>query len=50
VAVDDKGLEELRPLVLAARRDAREPATPDAQEGSGEPRRGAPVGRGEVHR
>jgi len=46
VAVDEKGLDELRPMVLAARRDAREPATP---EGSGEPRRGAPAGR-EAHR
>jgi trk system potassium uptake protein TrkA len=48
LAVDDKGLEELRPMVLAARRGAREPAPP--AEGSGEPQRGAPVGRGEVHR
>jgi len=46
LAVDDKGLEELRPMVLAARRPARAPATPP--EGSGEPQRGAPVGRGET--
>jgi Trk K+ transport system NAD-binding subunit len=45
LAVDEKGLEELRPMVLAARRPARAPATP---EGSGEPQRGAPVGRGET--
>jgi trk system potassium uptake protein TrkA len=48
LAVDDKGLEELRPMVLAARRPARAPATPP--EGSGEPQRGAPVGRGETRR
>jgi trk system potassium uptake protein TrkA len=30
LAVDDKGLEELRPMVLAARRPARAPAPPDA--------------------
>jgi trk system potassium uptake protein len=30
LAVDDKGLEELRPMVLAARRPARAPASPDA--------------------
>jgi hypothetical protein len=29
IAVDERGLDELRPLVLAARRDAR---APDAQE------------------
>ena len=32
VAVDDKGLDELRPMVLAARDDDREPGEPDAQE------------------
>ena len=35
LAVDDKGLEELRPMVLAARRSNRRPTapdTPDAQE------------------
>jgi hypothetical protein len=33
IAVDEQGLDELRPMVLAARRDAREQATaPDAQE------------------
>ena len=30
LAVDEKGLAELRPMVLAARRGAREPAVPDA--------------------
>jgi trk system potassium uptake protein len=30
LAVDEKGLEELRPMVLAARRPARAPAPPDA--------------------
>jgi trk system potassium uptake protein len=32
VAVDEKGLDELRPMVLAARDDDREPGEPDAQE------------------
>jgi trk system potassium uptake protein TrkA len=53
VAVDEQGLRDLRPMVLAARRDAREQAASDAPEGSGEPRRGAPVdqeGSGEPRR
>jgi Trk K+ transport system NAD-binding subunit len=44
LAVDEDGLGELRPRVLAARRGGRgEPV--EAQEGPGEPRRGAPVAR-----
>jgi trk system potassium uptake protein len=33
LAVDEKGLDELRPMVLATRRDARQQAAPDAPEG-----------------
>jgi predicted amidohydrolase YtcJ len=39
LAVDEDGLQELRPRVLAARRETRDQP---AQEGSGEPHRGAP--------
>ena len=48
LAVDEDGLQELRPRVLAARRDGRDQAA-ETQEGYGEPRRGAPVSR-EAHR
>jgi trk system potassium uptake protein TrkA len=45
MAVDEKGLDELRPMVLAARRPGRALAVPNAPEGSGEPLGGSPVGR-----
>jgi Trk K+ transport system NAD-binding subunit len=45
LAVDDDGLQELRPRVLAARRGQQPEQAAEPPEGSEEPRRGAPVGR-----